>query len=179
MKKNEVFILISILIIALIASSKKIQNSIKGYMGLSKAPYDDDFSKRIFIQAKKRGFSDRLSALLVAWSKFETGSYKSHFVPDNRNFYGYTYDKNSKYQTGYNGSNPKAGNFAVYATLEDSVNEVIDWINRRITRQDRGAWPKADQITDPIEFAKLLMMSNYSDDSYLTYGNGIKTHFEV
>jgi len=177
MKKSEWAILAGIIIIALIASSKKIQNSLKGYMGIGKPDFGGDtHAEKIYSQAKKRGLSDRMASMLVAWSKFETGNFSSHFVTDNRNYFGYTYDKNSKYQTGFNGSNPKAGNFAVYATLEDSVNEVIDWMNRRYTRQDRGAWPKINDITDPIAFATLLMGSRYSDDSPLTYGNGIKTY---
>lgn len=176
MKKTDIALVLLGVVALVILFSKRVQNSLVGYMGLSKPNYPDDFSKRIFTQGKKRGLSDRLSALLVAWSKFETGNYSSHFVPDNRNFYGYTYDKNSKYQTGFNGSNPKAGNFAVYATLEDSVNEVVDWMNRRYKRQDRGTWPPLNEITDPIEFARLLMTAKYSDDHYTVYGAGIKSH---
>jgi len=177
MKKSEWAILISMIIIAIIVSSKKIQNSLKGYLNIGKPDFAGDTNaERIFAQAKKRGLSDRMAQMLVAWSKFETGNFTSHFVPDNRNYYGYTYDKNSKYQTGFNGSNPQAGNFAVYASLENSVNEVVDWMNRRVKRQDRGAWPPVNSITDPIEFATLLMGSNYSNDSPLTYGNGIKKY---
>ena len=176
MKKTDI-VLVCLLIVALVVTfSKKIQNSLKGHLGFSKPNYPDEISNRIFIQAKKRGLSDRLAALMVAWSKWETGNYSSHFVTDNRNLFGYTYDKNSKYQTGYNGSNPKAGRFATYATLEDSVNENVDWMNRRVKKQDRGTWPSLEDITDPIEFARLLMQSKYSDDSYLVYGQGIRTH---
>ena len=176
MKKSDIYLFLGVAVLLVIALSKKIQNSLKGYTGLSGGNYPDEISNRIFVQAKKRGLSDRLSALVVAWSKFETGNYGSHFVKDNRNLFGYTYDKNSKYQTGYNGSNPKAGNFAVYASLEDSVNEVIDWMKRRQSRQDRGPWPSLDAINDPIEFARLLMAANYSDDHYTVYGAGIKSH---
>jgi len=179
MKKTNIALVVFFIVLLVVTFSKKIQNMIKGYTGLSKPDYKDNFSNRIFIQGKKRGLSDALSRLLVGWSRFETGKYSSHFVPDNRNFFGYTYDKNSKYQTGYNGSNPKAGNFAVYATLEDSVNEVVDWMNRRVKRQDRGVWPSLDKINDSIELARLLMQSRYSDDNYLVYGQGIKSNLEV
>ena len=150
---------------------------VKGLFNMGN-PFTGKTSSAIFTQVKKRGGSDYLAKLFVAWSKFETGNYTSGICKRGNNYFGYTLDKNSKYQNGQvAGSNQTAGRFGSYDTLQGSVNENYDWLQRRYKRQDRGVFPDPNSINDIEQFVKLLKQANYFGEPLAVYTAGVKSHF--
>lgn len=111
---------------------------------------------------------DRLAEFIVAQSKHETGNYTHRFFTVGNNAFGYSYNKDSRWQLDKGG--PLADNgvaIAQYRSVEDSVHEFTDWIKRR---QKEGKFP-ADlkTITTPDQYAGLLKSSGYYHDTVAKY----------
>jgi len=124
-----------------------------------------------------RGLSDRIARYVVAMSRHETGDWEHDFYTIGNNGFGYSYDKNSRWQLDRGGRNADNGvPIAQYRSIEDSTNEVLDWIRRR---QSNGTWPKdLDSIGSIYEFAQLLKNGSYYEAPVSVYSSALFRHFQ-
>ncbi len=104
------------------------------------------------------GFPVVFSQLVTAESGHETAGWTSNVYLTDNNAFGY----------GYTGSS-----YTQYASVEDSVNDMIGYINRRLAD---GSFPSLEQITSPDQYATLLKNAKpggYFGDTIANYANGI------
>ena len=113
----------------------------------------------IYGYASAAGMPSNMCYLIEAQSKHETGSYTSNAFLKNNNCFGYKYVKGAKYQIGAGITSTESDPYAKYASVEDSVKELVAWIGRR---QASGKFP-ADLTTikTPAEYATLLKNCGY------------------
>lgn len=128
----------------------------------------------IYSTAVSDGMPPTLAILMVAQSKMESGNYKHRFFTIGKNAFGYSYDKNSRWQLDKGGPNADNGvPIAQYKNVEDSTHEVTSWIKRR---QRDGQFPKdLTTIKTAMQYTKYLRHGAHpyggrSDDEY---ANGI------
>lgn len=116
-----------------------------------------------------------LASLMVDQSAQETGGWTSNFFKNNNNCFGYSCDPSSDWQNGC--STNKADNGVTvgnYDTIDDSVQELVDYWYRR-AKDGRGGCPSdLNQITTPQQYATILKNAGYYGDSLTNYLNGIK-----
>lgn len=117
------------------------------------------------------GLPKALAALVVSQAAHETGNFTSPIFKENNNIGGYTW-KGSRYQVRPGRIADNGEPVGHYATIEDSVKEIVDWIYRR---RAEGKFP-ADLsiIADPLSYAQLLKNSGYFTDALVNYVNGLK-----
>lgn len=118
--------------------------------------------------ARGQGMPQRLSELILAQAKHESGNFTSPVYKDCRNAFGYS---------AYAGQNSCPGHsfYKLYPNLQESVKELTGWIKRR---QAEGKFPaNLETITTPEQYAALLKQSNYYEDSVTNYSNGLKNWF--
>ena len=123
----------------------------------------------IYQQAKKRGASDALARLVVQMARHETGNYSSKVFLENNNAFGYKYVKGAKWQSGAGRMSPEGNNYARYRSVNDSVNEVMDWMARR---EKQGLF-KMNSLTDSTAFANALKSGNYYGAPVSQYKRGL------
>lgn len=93
------------------------------------------------------GLPFALVRLVTAQSQHESANYTSDVFFNTNNCFGYKYYAKSPYQNGYyNG-------YAKYATVADSVQEIVDYIYRR---EATGEFPDLGTITTAEQYATLL-----------------------
>lgn len=130
----------------------------------------------IYNTAARDGVPPALASLLVYQSKHETGNYTHRFFTVGNNAFGYSYNKDSKWQLDKGG--PLADNgvaIAQYRSIEYSVHEMTDWIKRR---QKEGKFPAdLSTITDPDQYAHLLKTSGYYGDTENKYAAALSRYF--
>lgn len=130
----------------------------------------------IYNTAAKDGMPSTLASLLVDQSQWETGNYQHRFFTVGNNAFGYSYNPDSKWQLDKGGPNADNGvPIAQYASVENSVHEITDWIKRR---QKDGKFP-ADltMITAPDQYAQLLKSAGYYQAEESIYSNGLAAYF--
>lgn len=138
------------------------------------------FADRIFNQATRGtntnpGLPNTLAALLVAQAQHETGNFLSNIFTNFNNAFGYAFYPGSLYQIGPGSIADNGQPVARYATVEDSVKELIDWIYRRVKE---GKFPaNLATITEPEQYAKLLKDAGYYTAPLSVYTNGLKYYF--
>jgi uncharacterized FlgJ-related protein len=121
--------------------------------------YSNPISETIYKTALADGMPETLARLLVGQSRHETGKYSSKFVKKYNSLFGYSFDKNSKYQVPGGSLADNKVPIAAYTTLEDSVHEITDWIKRR---QKKGQFPKdLETIKTPLQYATYLQNCGY------------------
>lgn len=118
------------------------------------------------------GMPDDLAIIIAAQARHETGNYTSRFFTVGKNAFGYSYVPRAKWQLDKGG--PIADNgipIAQYATVQNSVHELTDWIKRR---QREGNFP-ADlrTIKTPEQYAQLLKNNTYFTAPLNQYINGM------
>lgn len=136
-----------------------------------------DYSNRIYNTAIKgtptnpQGLPPFLALLLVSQAKHETGDFSSNaFVQDN-NAFGYSYVPGAQWQAGAGIIADNGQPVAKYASLENSVGELIDWIYRRVKE---GKFPaNLNTITSPQQYAQLLKDAGYYGDTVQNYTAGL------
>ena len=101
------------------------------------------------------------SSSIAAQAAHETGNFTSAIFLDCNNAFGY------KAVTSSCASHPDYQN---YANLEDSVNEICQWILRRL---NEGNFPPLASITTAAQYAAALKNNGYYEDSLANYTNGI------
>jgi Mannosyl-glycoprotein endo-beta-N-acetylglucosaminidase len=98
------------------------------------------------------GLPFALVRLVTAQSQHESANYTSDVFLQTNNCFGYKYYAKSPYQNGYyNG-------YAKYATVEDSVQEIVDYLYRRV---QTGEFPDLGTITTAEQYATLLKNLKY------------------
>lgn len=118
------------------------------------------------------GIPDTLAILMAAQARHETGNYTHRFFTTGKNAFGYSYVKGAKWQLPTPG--PTADNgaaIAQYATVQNSVHELTDWIKRR---QREGRFPgDLSTITNETQYATLLKKAGYFGAPLQIYIDGI------
>lgn len=139
------------------------------------------YSSQIFNQARagtgvNPGLPVTLANLVVAQARHETGSFTSNAFVKHNNAFGYSYVAGGKYQTGPGLVADNGQPVANYATLNNSVKELVDWIYRR---RKEGKFPQdLATIKTPEEYASLLKGSNYFGDTISNYLKGLQSFFK-
>jgi hypothetical protein len=142
----------------------------------------DQLSVRIYNQARKGtpynpGVPVDLANLLVAQAKHETGDFSSNAFKQYNNAFGYAYYGGSNYQTGQGLIADNGQPVAAYRSVEDSVNEMVDWIYRR---SRDGKFPAdLSTISTPGQYVTYLKGAGYFGDSLQNYLSGLISWFKV
>jgi len=131
--------------------------------------------KQIYDQGIKRGLTPTVANLLVAQARFESADYTSNVYKKNNNLFGYKFVGQAGATRGseapkseWPNANTK-GYYAKYTSVENSANEVINWLFRR---QQEGKF-LVNQLTTAGKYAAGLKAGNYYGSSAAEYGNGL------
>ena len=131
--------------------------------------------KQIYNQAIKRGLTPTVANLLVAQARLESGDYTSNVFKQNNNLFGYKFVNQPGATRGTIAPQsewPSAtvkGYYAKYDSIENSANEVINWLFRR---EKEGKFI-VNQLTTAGKYAAGLKAGNYYGESAADYGNGL------
>jgi len=131
--------------------------------------------KKIYDQGIKRGLSPTVANLLVAQARFESADYTSNVFKQNTNLFGYKFVGQAAATRGTEAPRsewPSAtvkGYYAKYKSVEDSTNEVINWLFRR---EKEGKF-RVNELTTAGKYAAGLKSGNYYGSSAAEYGNGL------
>lgn len=120
-----------------------------------------------------QGLPDILAEIVVGQSAHETNGWTSNFFINNNNCFGYSCVPGAKWQDGCSAgkadNGQKVGN---YNTIEDSCQEMVDWIYRR---QNEGKFPSdLESITTSDQYTQLLKDNGYYGDSFANYSTDVK-----
>ena len=134
-----------------------------------------NYDKLIYNQAIKRGLLPSVANLLAAQARLESADYTSNVFKQNTNAFGYKFVGQSGATRGTvaprsewsNANTP--GYYAKYRSIEDSANEVINWLFRR---QQEGKFLVND-LTTAGKYAAGLKAGNYYGESAANYSNGL------
>jgi len=134
--------------------------------------------QRIINQARKGsdvnpGLPGNLPALLVAQAKHETGNFTSNAFKRHNNLFGYSYVPGGRYQIGAGLVADNGQPVAHYASPEDSVREIIDWLYRRV-KEGKFTF---SQIQTPDDYAQHIRRAGYYTDTFANYSAGLKRFF--
>lgn len=136
------------------------------------------WANRIFAAAtsgnsNNDGLPSSLAELLVDQSAHETNGWTSNFFQNGNAAFGYSCDSNSAWQSGCSTSNADNGvKVGYYNSIEDSTQEIVDWIYRRVKE---GKFPSdLSTITTADQYATLLKKAGYYGDSQSNYASGLK-----
>lgn len=137
------------------------------------------FADRIYSQALQGspynpGVPDAVARLMVAQARHETGDFTSNLFRRYNNAFGYAYYAPSNYQTGPGSIADNGQAIAAYRSVEDSTNEVIDWLYRRVRQ---GRFPDLNTISTPEQYAAALKAAAYYGDTVENYLRGLKRFF--
>jgi hypothetical protein len=137
---------------------------------------NQDYDNRIYTEVINNGYSTDLANLLVSQANYETGGYSNNAFILGNNAYGYKYVKGSKFQLSDEGNISSEGNaYAKYATIEDSVDEVLAWLERR---QKEGKFVIADLHTAD-DYAAALKSGDYYGQTSTEYATGLDYYLKV
>jgi hypothetical protein len=130
--------------------------------------------ERIYNKALALGMPQFLSTCLVLQAAHETATAKGPFTSNVflscNNINGYKWI-GQKTALGPCTGSPEGDNYAKYASIEDSVNEAVQWIKRR---QNEGKFPaNLNAITSLDQYAQLLKQSGWYGDTVTNYTNGL------
>lgn len=132
----------------------------------------------IYKTATGDGLPRRLAVLVVAQARLETANYTHKFAAKGNNYFGYSYVKGAKWQIAPGGLADNKQKIAQYASVEDSVHELTDWIRRR---QKDGQFPKdLNVIQTPLQYASYLRNGAhpYGGLSTKQYADGITSRLK-
>lgn len=127
----------------------------------------------IFYTATNRGIPQQLALFMVSQARHETGIYTSNAFNKNKNLFGYKRYAGSKWQIGSGITSSEGDAYANYRTYEDSVNEIVDWLNRRVRE---GKFPILTQVKTYEQYATLLKNAGYYGDTVSNYLAGLIRH---
>lgn len=119
------------------------------------------------------GLPDALASLLVDQSAHETDGWTSNFFLSGNAAFGYSCDKLSRWQSGCSLSNADNNvRVGYYKNIEDSTQELVDWIYRRVKD---GKFPSdLNSITTIDQYAGYLKNAGYYGDTKENYTAGLK-----
>lgn len=123
---------------------------------------------RIYNRCIYRGLPPLLSSFVTAQSAHETGGWTSAVFIDCNACFGYKWI----------GQSTAAGPcllhpaYAAYNSIEQSTDEIVNWIFRR---QRDGSFPQnLNSITTSDQYATLLKNAGYFEDTLSVYMNGLR-----
>ena len=139
-----------------------------------------DIDKLIYDIAIENGFSIKTSKLIVAQAKLESAEYTSESCRDNNNLFGIKYVGQPLAEKGtlapytqITKDDSITNYYARYATLEDSVKDLVERLyNKTINGVEAEQLKNADTHQ---EFARLLKLRQFYDGLENDYANAIKT----
>lgn len=137
-----------------------------------------EIESRVIKQARKGsdvnpGLPGILPEILLAQAKHETGNFTSRAFRLHNNLFGYSYVPGARYQTGPGLIADNGQPVASYATIEDSVKEIIDWLYRRV-KEGKFTFP---EIQDPAAYAEKIRKAGYYTDTLENYRRGLLAFF--
>ena len=116
------------------------------------------------------GLPAALSKFIVCQAVHETGNFTSGAFRDDHNLFGYSKVVGGKWQGTIETGHGEGGvNYAYYTTVENSINEIIDYYKRRINEGYKFNDPS---LTIPV-FASELKRAGYYGDTVSNYTAGI------
>lgn len=140
-----------------------------------------EYSDRVFKTARAGtptnpdGLPPVLAALVVAQARHESNDFRSNHFKDSNNAFGYSWIQGAKWQIGPGGIADNNKPVAKYASLEDSVKEIVDYIYRR---KKEGKFPDLSTITTPEQYAALLKKVGYYGDTLANYSKRLRELFD-
>jgi hypothetical protein len=136
--------------------------------------------QRIYAKCRADGMPELLSMFIVSQLAYETAvdglAFNSNVFYSCNNLQGYKWAGQSS-ALGPCLLSPEGDYYAKYASIEDSVHELTQWIRRR---QKAGVFPAdLDTITSPSQYAQLLKNGQYYGDTVAHYSAGLSSWFDV
>ena len=134
----------------------------------------------IFNKAKQRGLPDLVAKNLVAQARYESNDYKSNVFKQNNNLFGYKYVGQANATAGTPAPRSEWTNsnvtqyYAKYKSVEDSANEVINWLYRR---ENEGKFKVSDLITAD-KYAAALKSGGYYGQTAYEYAQGLLAKYK-
>ena len=125
----------------------------------------------IYATAFGDGMPENMCSLIEAQSKHETDEYTSNAFRKNNNCFGYKAVKGGKWQIGSGITSSEGDPYASYASIENSVHELTDWIKRRQFAKRFPADLK--EVQTPQQYALLLKACGYFGDTVGNYTSGL------
>ena len=119
----------------------------------------------------------QLAKLIACQSCFETANWTNKNYLLNKNGFGYKHFVGSKHQLlGKGIQSTESDSYAAYATFEDSIKEVCDWIKRR---RNEAKFPQdLTMIQMPELYSFLLKCCGYYGGHQNDYAHGISMYLE-
>jgi uncharacterized FlgJ-related protein len=120
------------------------------------------------------GLPVNMASFLVGQAGNETGGFTSKFFLENNNCFGYSCVSGSKWQDGCSAGNADNGvQVGNYDSIENSVQELVDWWYRR-SADGRGNCPSdLNQITSSDQYAQILSDAGYYTSAESSYAENI------
>lgn len=132
-----------------------------------------NYEQRIYITAISEGMPKSLALLIVAQSKHESGNYTSNVFKTCNNLFGYKWVGQKGASQGIKST--EGDFYARYASVEDSVRELTNWIKRRLKEKK---FPALDTITNAVQYATALKACGYYGDSPSHYVAGLNHYYK-
>lgn len=127
----------------------------------------------IYNEAIAQGVPANVAINIVAQARHESGNYTSPLYLNYNNAFGYGYSTsalNNPYQSG-----PATGPYAAYATLTDSVDNLVAWLTWHINNGD-FAWT---DLVDAANYATSIRSVGYYTDLLNNYVSGMQTALQA
>lgn len=120
-----------------------------------------NIDSRIYNTAVSMGMPDAVARNLVKQARLETADYTSNVFKTDNNLYGYKFVNQTKWPTGAGLKSSEFGSdqsrYAHYSSLENSVGELVDWLNRR---QKEGLFKLSNLVTEQ-QYAQALKDADF------------------
>lgn len=125
----------------------------------------------VYNYSKSQGVSDNVAKIITAQSKLESGNYSSNLFKTSNNLFGYKYVGQSIATSGIAAPSSEGNlRYANYSRVEDSVLEIIKWINRRVAEKKFTL----QDLETPEGYARALKNAGYYGDSYENYSRNLR-----
>jgi hypothetical protein len=127
----------------------------------------DQYNNLIITTAMKQGISQTVAKIMAAQAEHETAKYSSNNFIKNNNAFGMAVPRTrkSKYILGAGSVNAPAAeggfSYARYASIEDSVKDLIDWF-----KYNNVNW---SVVTTPENYDAFLVSKGYHTASQTSY----------
>jgi hypothetical protein len=138
-----------------------------------------DAASRIYAQAiagsaNNSGLPPAMANFLVGQAANETAGFTSNFFVNNNNCFGYSCSSSSQYQDGCSSGNADNGvQVGNYDSIEDSVQELVDWWYRRASDGKGGCPSDLTTITTADQYATILSNAGYYTSAESNYAANI------
>ena len=136
----------------------------------------DKYNTVIIRTAVKQGLPERIAKYVASQAEYETGNYTSNNFLKNNNAFGMAVPKTrkSRYILGAGSVNAPAAEgafaYARYASIEDSVKDLIDWFS-----YNNVDW---NTITSPDSYDAFLVSKGYHTASQSSYTAGLRAYYD-